>query len=144
MGSGSPLHNEASPNGEGTSVFVQSQSPDNWADLEDACSASGGHLVSLNNLELEERLAEVAAVFGGKFKSDYWSGGNMCNDYSPPSDESMWSDGSEQDSANFAVESGLDWGHCCVKVGYSKVHKYRNNTGTATWGPKCNHMQCDF
>ena len=28
----------------------------------------------------------------------------------------MWSDGSEQDSANFAADSGLDWGHCCVKV----------------------------
>ena len=28
----------------------------------------------------------------------------------------MWSDGSEQDSANFAADSGLDWQHCCVKV----------------------------
>ena len=114
VGSGEPLHNDMSPDGVGTSVFIRTQSPDNWAQLEDACSASGGHLVSLNSLELEEKLAEATAATS---TSDYWSGGNMCNDYSPPSDESMWSDGSEQDSANFAVESGLDWGHCCVKVG---------------------------
>ncbi len=105
---GIPLYNEADR--DETSIYVQTSAPDSWDNLETTCLASSGHLVSLNNYDLEEILGDATDL------DDYWCGGNMCNDYTPPTPDSMWSDGSPQDSANFALKSGLDWSHCCVKV----------------------------
>ena len=55
-----------------TSVYVESETPASWYDLEKSCSASRGHLVSLSDEVLEAALADEAEVFS------YWSGGNIC------------------------------------------------------------------
>ena len=55
---------------------------------------------------------------------------------------SMWSDGSAQSNTNFAADSGLDGGHCCVKVEAVPV------TNVSKWkGEKCStilHGICEF
>ena len=54
----------------------------------------------------------------------------------------MWSDGSAQSNTNFAADSGLDGGHCCVKV------EAVSGTNTSKWkGEKCStilHGICEF
>jgi hypothetical protein len=96
------LHNEKQSGGVRTSIFVETSSPDMWSSLESACLASSGHLVSLNSIDLEESLADKTPL------DDYWCGGNMCNDYKPPSPDSMWSDGSLQ-VKQISSDLGLDY-----------------------------------
>eukprot|EP00095_Tigriopus_kingsejongensis_P002761 maker-scaffold1543_size36305-snap-gene-0.6 protein:Tk02761 transcript:maker-scaffold1543_size36305-snap-gene-0.6-mRNA-1 annotation:"predicted protein" len=118
------------------SLYVETSLPDHWLDLETECIASGGHLVSLDHYYLEEALARRVNL------SSYWSGGNICpNSPAPP--DSMWSDGSAELSTNFAFRSGLDGGHCCVKVDIDNFNPETNSS--SVWiGEDCSTYLHDY
>ena len=96
---------------EGRQVLSLLSTPHSWLDSERLCRAAGGHLVSLDQ-EREERLLEQTVLHSAPSR-DVWTGGNMCAD-SPAPRDSMWSDGSENHHTNFAGDSGLAGGRCCI------------------------------
>ena len=108
-------------------VYVQSRIPKTWQHMEYHCRSSNGHLVSFDSEDLEDNIAYNTDL------QDYWCGGNMCKN-SPAPAHSMWSDGSPQIITNFALDSGLDGGHCCIKVEVI-------NRNTSWWkGEDCNTL----
>lgn len=67
-----------------------------------------------------------------------------CGLFAAPPD-SMWSDGSAELSTNFAFNSGLDGGHCCIKVDI--VHQPRLNSSSVWKGENCAtylHGICEY
>ena len=84
--------------------------PHSWLDSERLCRAAGGHLVSLDEAREETLLEESLSSSPSR---DVWTGGNMCAD-SPAPRDSMWSDGSDNHHTNFAGDSGLAGGRCCI------------------------------
>lgn len=136
IASGSPVHFVES--NSSMTLYVETSLPDQWEDLESECISSGGHLVSLDHYYLEEALARNTNL------SSYWSGGNICSN-SPAPPDSMWSDGSAELSTNFAFNSGLDGGHCCIKVDI--VHQPRLNSSSVWKGENCAtylHGICEY
>lgn len=70
-----PVHvREPVSSGSPATLYVESEHPGSWADLEASCQASGGFLVSLSDPALER------AVAGGTGLGSFWCGGNMCPD----------------------------------------------------------------
>ena len=62
---------------------------------------------------------------------------------------SMWSDGGGQTSTNFAANSGLDGGHCCVKVDLENIpEENSSNNSISIWrGENCQSVLkgiCEF
>jgi hypothetical protein len=55
-------------------VYVETSVPNSWHNLERMCDNSGGHLVSLDSNRIENQLTQKSTL------SDFWCGGNMCND----------------------------------------------------------------
>ncbi|XP_059099111.1 uncharacterized protein LOC131893169 isoform X1 [Tigriopus californicus] len=136
IASGSPVHFVES--NSSMVLYMETSLPDQWGNLESECVSSGGHLVSLDHYYLEEALARNTNL------SSYWSGGNICpNSPAPP--DSMWSDGSAELSTNFAFNSGLDGGHCCIKVDI--VEQPRSNSSSVWKGENCAsylHGICEY
>ena len=95
----------------GTSVYSLLASPAGWAESEAECRAGEAHLASLAS-----RGEEDAVMAGIGRVSDIWSGGNMCPD-SPAPRHTLWTDGTPNEHTNFAADSGLAGGRCCVKAG---------------------------
>ena len=95
---------------EGGQVLSLLSRPHTWHHSEDLCRAAGGHLVSLDEAREETLLEESLTASPSR---DVWTGGNMCGD-SPAPRDSMWSDGSDNHHTNFAGDSGLAGGRCCI------------------------------
>ncbi len=126
----------AKDNFNSASVYVQTQIPDSWSNLETACQSSGGHLLTVENRALERQIAENA-----EFKN-YWCGGNICPDTPAPA-YSMWSSGKSVNYMNFADDSMLDGSHCCVKLDV-----YDDDRNKTSWkGENCQRIMqgiCEF
>jgi len=105
---------------------VETRHPGSWWDLEDSCTSSLGHLVSVEDQDTEHSL--VSATGG---LHSFWSGGNMCPD-SPAPVDSLWSSGADHLTyTNFATDSLLDSRRCCIKV-------EKENANVSSWmGEDC-------
>ena len=94
----------------GNRIYKKLREPGSWWRNEEECSSSGGHLVSLGSKAEEDEIRRTMKLI------DIWTGGNMCQG-SPAPSHSIWTDGSNNEHANFAKDSKLEGDRCCIKSG---------------------------